>query len=58
MTSEEILTVLEELAENVGNCLYDWEVAEVEQLYALAVKLVDTSREVAADLVAQEERNA
>jgi hypothetical protein len=46
MTSEELLSVLDELAENVGDCLYDWDVSDLERLHNLAVRLTDTCTEV------------
>ena len=56
MTSEELLSVLQELADNDGNVLYDWELDELAQLYELARRLTDTTRDVVADLIANEER--
>jgi hypothetical protein len=54
MTSEELLGVLEELANNVGDCLYDWDVEEIDRLYELVSKLKETAREVGAELHAGE----
>ena len=56
MTSEELLSVLQELADNQGDCLYDWEQDELLQLYELARRLTETARDVLVDLVAQEDR--
>ena len=53
MTSEELLTVLEELAENRGDCLYDWDVSDVEILRDLAVKLTGSCTEVIDDVTAR-----
>ena len=50
MTSEELLGTLEQLAENIGGCLYDWEPEEVDRLYELAKKLTQTARDVGAEL--------
>lgn len=51
MNTEEILGTLEELADNVGNCLYDWELSDLEQLEDLIQRLKETVREVVKDNV-------
>ena len=55
MTSEELLTVLQELAKNTGDVLYDWTLSDVEELHLIARKLIDTTRNVIADRIALEE---
>lgn len=49
MTTEEILTVLEELAKNTGLVLFDWDDDELGQLLDVARRLVATVSEVLSD---------
>lgn len=54
MSSEELLGTLEDLVDNVGDVLYDWEPGELDQLRTLAARLAETTKTV-LDFLAVEE---